>query len=217
MAHLYYTNIQDIRDKNCINDFRKLVSKERLSQLDKFYFKEDYLRSLLGEVIIRKKVAEFTGIKPEAVELYKNICGKPFIINVPDIYFNISHSGNWVVCLLAENPCGVDIEKILEMHMDIAQYFFSKYEYEFLQKADKRLQKELFYELWTLKESFVKYNGKGFYMPLNSFEFIKIGNIWELRQVDDQNLFFKQPFIAEEYKVAVCIQREKLFFEKLIL
>lgn len=109
MAHLYYTNIQDIRDKNCINDFRKLVSKERLSQLDKFYFKEDYLRSLLGEVIIRKKVAEFTGIKPEAVELYKNICGKPFIINVPDIYFNISHSGNWVVCLLAENPCGVDI------------------------------------------------------------------------------------------------------------
>ena len=101
MAILYYFNIRNI-DKHEVIHFRNMLSKNRLRQIDKFQLKEDYLRSLLSEVMLRKKVGELIGINPQMLEIERNDYGKPFIKNVPDIHFNISHSGEWVVCIISE-------------------------------------------------------------------------------------------------------------------
>lgn len=211
MAILYYFNIRNI-DKHEVIHFRNMLSKNRLRQIDKFQLKEDYLRSLLSEVMLRKKVGELIGINPQMLEIERNDYGKPFIKNVPDIHFNISHSGEWVVCIISEKQCGVDIEKIGCYYTDIAQKFFSESEYQLILQFSEEIKTERFYELWTLKESYVKFLGKGLSVPFNSFHLMLDNEIWKLTSRND--LHFKHIFIAEGYKAAVCMLEKELLCNK---
>ncbi|HZJ82440.1 MAG TPA: hypothetical protein VFD57_01375 [Clostridia bacterium] len=43
--------------------------------------------------------------------------------------FNVPHSGNWGVCVEANNPVGMDIERIKAVDFNIAKRFFTKKEY----------------------------------------------------------------------------------------
>ena len=43
----------------------------------------------------------------------KNQYGKPYLSEHPDFYFNISHSGEYVLCAIDNNPIGVDIEEVV--------------------------------------------------------------------------------------------------------
>ncbi|MCL0028295.1 hypothetical protein M1M88_01070 [Peptococcaceae bacterium] len=42
----------------------------------------------------------------------ENDYGKPFLKNTNDLYFNVSHSGEWVVCAIHHHPIGIDIEQV---------------------------------------------------------------------------------------------------------
>ena len=42
--------------------------------------------------------------------------GKPYLKGREDLHFNISHSGNFVLCALGECPLGVDIERHKDLH-----------------------------------------------------------------------------------------------------
>ncbi|MDR1439251.1 MAG: 4'-phosphopantetheinyl transferase superfamily protein [Clostridiales bacterium] len=86
-------------------------------------------------------------------------------------HFNISHSGRHVVCALCSSPVGIDVETVKPIGMNIAKRFFSADERErlFLEPEGGRGRLELFYSIWTRKESFVKMTGKGLAYPLGDF------------------------------------------------
>ncbi|HFJ9466115.1 MULTISPECIES: 4'-phosphopantetheinyl transferase family protein [Bacillus cereus group] len=76
--------------------------------------------------------------------------------------------------------------------------FFTKQEYEYLfQIKDHKEKLNYFYQIWTIKESYVKAIGKGLSVPLNSF---KIGEDSE----QGANWFIKQYMIDELYCLSVC-------------
>lgn len=60
--------------------------------------------------------------------------------------------------------------------LDIAKYFFAKSEYEYITDCPDDETRRRFYEIWTAKEAYSKYGGKGFGIDFGSFEVVKKEN-----------------------------------------
>jgi hypothetical protein len=59
--------------------------------------------------------------------------GKPFIPGLPDIHFNLSHSGDYMACAFSDREVGLDLQEHSRPHTSlvrIAKRFFSAREYE---------------------------------------------------------------------------------------
>ncbi len=99
------------------------------------------------------------GALPPIVFLEK---GKPDFSEGP-YHFNISHSENLAICLLADTPCGVDIEVInkekLARREGIARRFFTEGERALLTASQGSAR--TFTEIWVKKEAATKRSGEG--------------------------------------------------------
>ncbi len=126
--------------------------------------------SLLGEVMARVIICDMLKIKNDTLLFSTNKFGKPVIRNHPQSHFNISHSNNWIACILAKHPVGIDVETIQPINLRVVKKILSMSEYESFLSQPKKYQLKYFYTLWTIKESYVKAIGKGLSIPLNSFD-----------------------------------------------
>lgn len=149
----------------------RLLSKERKNRVASYRFEKDAIQSMLSGLLL-KYILKQEGFGAECNVSY-NEYKKPYVdctgLDHADFFFNISHSKDWIVCGTSTKEIGIDIEKISTCHYDIAQRFFHQDEYHELLSRPQEMQAEVFYTYWTLKESFVKYIGKGIYIPLNEF------------------------------------------------
>jgi 4'-phosphopantetheinyl transferase len=68
---------------------------------------------------------------------------------------------------------GVDVENVHRMTscQELAKRFFAPSEYEYLRNLPPSLQRDAFFRIWTLKEAYIKAEGKGLSIPLASFSF----------------------------------------------
>jgi 4'-phosphopantetheinyl transferase len=130
---------------------------------------------------------------------------KPFIRVGP--HFNISHSGNRVVCIVcAETRVGIDIEySVDEVMFDEFQSQFTRSEWRVIRSASD--PKEEFYRMWTAKESVIKADGRGLAIPLKKIDVSRYqpvlldGKVWVLTrlfQFDDYVCHFCLEYLAAE-------------------
>lgn len=141
------------------------VTAERQTQSARFAHRGDAVRSVCGERLAR--VLFETRYPGQSADITKESFGKPAIRSHPAFHFNVSHSGDWVVCAVADGPVGVDVEQVTQADLRIADRFFAPEEIELLHRV--RDQNRAFYRLWTAKESYIKYLGTGLSMPLSCF------------------------------------------------
>ena len=202
---IYISKINPALSEEKINLLLQYISKENQKKCRCFRFKEDALRTLYGELMVRFVLCNQFSYKNEDIELLKADGGKPYIKDHP-LYFNISHAGDFVVCVFGTQEIGIDIEQIKEIDIKIADRFFAYQEYADLLAQKPSAQIDYFYSLWTLKESYLKWLGTGLATPLDSFCF-KMTND-NITCVDNNRKitpFFKQFFI-KGYKLSVCSQ-----------
>lgn len=107
------------------------------------------------------------GWNPERILLGMNEHGKPYLKTDASLFFNISHSGDWVVCAFSDTEVGVDIERIGKERLGVAERFFHPREIAVLREMSE--QAELFFRYWSAKESVLKYRGTGLSGSLRSF------------------------------------------------
>lgn len=91
--------------------------------------------------------------------------GKPCFKSIP-LFFSISHSEDYVICVFAEQEIGADIQCCKKDHdtrmAKIMKRFFSQKEYERWENIpDADTRREFFYLLWTRKEAYGKLTGEG--------------------------------------------------------
>lgn len=190
-------------------DFEHLLSflpENRVSRIRKFLHQKNAIHSLTGEMITRTWLSKKTAISPQKIRLLRDSYGKPSFAQNTELFFNIAHSGNWVAAAFDSHEIGIDIELIREIDLSIAKRFFCKEEYDLLikKKAEERIP--FFYDLWTLKESYIKAEGKGLSIPLNSFclTFNKDRIHFKQLSGEKKNHHFRQYNIDPAYKCAVC-------------
>ena len=163
-------------------------------------------RSLWGEILVRKYISDKFIIKPNEITIENYEKGKPYVKDNL-VHFNISHSGDWVLAAFSDNEVGIDVEHIHNVNYDIASRFFSPKECnDLFGITNEEERKSYFFDLWTIKESYLKAIGTGLTKPLNTFTISFNEN--NISLIDDenpfQNVFFKQYFINNEYKITVC-------------
>jgi 4'-phosphopantetheinyl transferase len=202
-----------------IDEFKQMmhsVSEERRAKVQSFIKPEDADRGLIGDILIRSIICSKLNMANKEIHFTVESYGKPCVAGLPSFHFNIAHSGHWIVCAVDCDPVGIDIEEIKPINLDVAKYFFSIQEYRWLMDQDEAARLSGFYELWTLKESFIKWLGKGLSYPLQSFSIqpgTDMGLSWP---IVDQACFFNQPNADPDHKMAVC-STTKGFPEQMIV
>lgn len=148
------------------------ISDERRLKILRFQNPKDKKRSLAAELLIRMAAFHSLGIAPLRTKISYNEYGKPYIANVRGFKFNVSHSGNYVVLAKSSQKIGIDIEYRKETDFSVAKRCYTEAEYTYVTSFDSPEQRlDAFYQLWTLKESYIKAIGKGLKIPLRSIEF----------------------------------------------
>lgn len=183
MIKLYRINIKDFDDPLQNEKILELVGVERRKKVLKYRMSDDRKRSF-GASIIIKKILDENGFCEKDLKYSKN--EKPIVDN---LFFNVSHSGNYVVGVLSDCEVGCDIEKISEASLEIAERYFCPTELEYIKSADDK--NKAFFTLWTLKESYMKMTGRGMSLALDSFEIIPVKNGFILGNSLEKNCFFK--------------------------
>lgn len=215
--YLYAVNIEDMVSEHILATFLKIISEERKCKASRFIDFSDKVRSIVGEVILRYALWQQYGMSEQNIKFSYNEYGKPNLKGIENIFFNISHSGVWVFCAIGTVPLGVDIEKITTVDIKIAQRFFSKNEYKYLQKQPIEKRAMEFFKIWTLKESYIKEIGKGLSIPLNSFFFdfnedeIIVCDQYGVRT----DLRFRVGQMETEYCYAVCAECDNIISDKI--
>lgn len=101
------------------------------------------------------------GLQDATLHLEKTPAGKPYLVNRPGLYFNLSHSGNYAVCAVSEREVGVDIQEWRKQADSMAGRVFDEKEMEIWRKYSPEAQKTFFYSVWAAKEAYVKCTGDG--------------------------------------------------------
>lgn len=167
-------------------------------------------RTLFGELISRKIIQNKTSIPTQEIHFNKTIKGKPFLHNSP-IHFNVSHSGNWVVLAVADIDIGIDVEVLRDVNYRVATRFFSKDENLLLEQLQGKDKTNLFFDFWTLKESYLKLLGTGLTKSLSSFTIVRDEDNFSLKENlknKHEAVYFKQYDLAEDYKLSVCSYKD---------
>ena len=141
----------------------KNINEKQKEKALRFKNEKDQIRSMISSYLINSLSKE---------ELLFNEMGKPFYENGP--FFNVSHSGKFVIMAVSDKEIGVDIEENNEQDMSSLIKIFNEAEVKLLKEhAD-------FYYLWCAKESLIKCMGSSINkikevpsLPLNGLKTFK--------------------------------------------
>ena len=155
MKKVYTKDVSIYKDPEVFRHDYDLMPLYRKEKIDRFRFDESRYLSLGVGILLRQALNEL-GIKndPEII-LSKN--GKPMFKDIPDLYYSLSHSGERAMCVISDTPVGCDVqihEKSEPRNDKVLKSIVDKY----FAEDEKDLP---FYDVWALKESYMKATGTG--------------------------------------------------------
>ena len=138
-----------------------LLPPDRAAKMKAFLRPDDSLRCLAGWLLM----ARFLGPRLEERLRYGRY-GKPGLPGGP--YFNLAHSGDYAVLGVSAAPLGVDIEqrRTEDDCLTLAARALHPDELDCFRREPTARN---FFDLWVLKESYMKLVGTGLMLEPNSF------------------------------------------------
>lgn len=159
MIKVYYHHFKQAPSLQKMKELAAVLPPSFHQNIFKFFKDDDKYTALLGKLMLQQLLKEH-GFHPDKLsELQTDYYGKPTIPNVPA--FNISHTKGFVVCAWAsdqENVLGIDVEGIQPIDKEAFKSCFNKKEWRLIIGDDAYHE---FYKYWTMKESFIKADGRG--------------------------------------------------------
>lgn len=180
---LYRININNLDDPLGNKELLNQIDEIRRKKIMRYHMPDDRKRSLAAGIII-KHILNENGLSENSLSCSEN--GKPL---ADGLFFNVSHSGNYVVGVVSDCEVGCDIEKVSSAPMKVAQHYFSPAESEYMNSEPDK--DRAFFTIWTLKESYMKMTGQGLSLALDSFEILKTVNGFSLGKTPERQCFFR--------------------------
>ena len=210
-VHIYVAKTDALEAKETFARYYDKVSPQRREKIDRLRLPADRVRSLAVELLLQHALAE-RGITQYTIRCGEH--GKPYLADHPEVYFNLSHAGKVVMCVVSDSEVGCDVEEIVEGREALAQRFFTPREAaEIAAQPTGEAKIALFYRYWTLKESFMKVTGRGMSLSPTAFEFeLQADKIFIRHTVDDGTYEAREYDLLDGYRFAVCA-RSAAFFE----
>lgn len=122
--------------------------------------------SLIGRIILHKALTEI-----KAGEYTVEYAGneKPQLKCKKGVYFNISHSGDFVAVAVSDDEVGCDIQEIRPYNPKVAERNYCENEKGLIEESEDK--DDIFIRFWALKESILKFTGKGLSGGLSNYDF----------------------------------------------
>ncbi|MET0387445.1 MAG: 4'-phosphopantetheinyl transferase superfamily protein [Polyangiales bacterium] len=154
------------------------LSPDEQARYTRFRFPDDAAVYLVAHALTRRVLARALGCDPRALSFALREHGRPELAGpaaASGLRFNLSHTRGLVACgIAAHDDLGVDVEELgrrVEIE-GLARRVFSPRERAGLDALSGEAQRARFFELWTLKEAYVKATGKGLASPLQGISFL---------------------------------------------
>ncbi len=170
---------------------------------------------LVARVLLRSILATRLGIAPHAVNIQLHPDGKPFVQASPPLYFNLAHADDVIILAVTEaGEVGVDVERANPAFdwMRVASVL-SPHEMEWIRACeggDSASVNRRFFQIWTLKEAYVKCTGEGIQRDLHTRSLhVTSDQQWTLHRGEaDREVAgyrFKTGVYARDFIYAVCL------------
>jgi len=154
------------------------LSDAELQAADRFSHSENCLRYLGTRMLVRHALAQVTKCEPQELAFLSGNLGKPYVAEPPIAtkwFFNLSHSGRLIACVVGERPVGIDVEL---QNRDLAGLLFSNHlftenETKWITARAAQITRRAA-ALWTLKEAYLKALGLGLSFPMAQVSFRRL-------------------------------------------
>ncbi len=161
----------DVRSEP-LQQMESTLSADELQRASRFHFEKDRYRYLLAHASLRDILARYLQCEPRVLIFSANEYGKPFLPNL-EIDFNLSHSSDYaLIAVVRGRRVGIDVEQIradIEIE-SLARQNFSPREVSDLMALPPEQRPIGFFNCWTRKEAYIKAQGMGLSLPLDSFD-----------------------------------------------
>jgi 4'-phosphopantetheinyl transferase len=200
--------------------YETLLTPDEQQRAGRFLQTADRDRFVIGRALARTMLSQFVDVRPADWPLAIDDRGRPYLASrpsdAPDLRFNLSHTPGLVACAVTVGrEVGVDVEHIGRalVHDTIPERFFSAREVSDLRARPDEEQHVMFFDYWTLKESYIKARGLGLALPLGQFSFVftpgqapTIQFAPELHD-DPSSWQFAQFWPTSDHRMAVAVRR----------
>ena len=167
----------DENNADILLDKMSLLSLKEKEYVCRYKYEKDRLRSLIGRLMLFcfadrykedcfKEINFISGTDEFIKENISDITiavdenGKGSIENREGLFFNISHSKDYVVLALSDKEVGIDIQEIKPLKANVPKRFFTDLDNEYIDQNEEE-RTERFTKVWSAKESFAKLTGNG--------------------------------------------------------
>jgi 4'-phosphopantetheinyl transferase len=161
-----------------------LLDDDERGRASRFVFERDRRRFVAAHVATRAILGRYLNADPSSLRFAIGERGKPRLVDPPaDLRFNLSHAGERaLLAVTLGREIGVDIEelRVVSDLLRLAEDVFSAGEQERLRAASSSHLHDVFFRLWTRKESFIKARGDGLHFPLKGFDVSEVAEAPQL-------------------------------------
>ncbi|HKE13328.1 MAG TPA: alpha/beta fold hydrolase [Kofleriaceae bacterium] len=160
-----------------LTEYLALLSADERARHRRYLFENSRRQFLIGHALLRTTLSRYVDRDPGDWQFTSGAHGRPDLVDdgtLPPLRFNISHTDGLVVVAVGlGGEIGIDVEDLRRTTRapDFAAEFLAGPEREVLAAAPPADRPARFFELWTLKESYLKARGLGLSLPLDSFWF----------------------------------------------
>lgn len=205
---------RDVTDTALLDTYQKLLNAEESGRHQRFVFARHRHQFLVARALVRCTLAQYMDLDdPAGVAFSKNDHGKPLLLADTSQQFNLTHTNGLIaLAVTPENAVGIDVE-FLSRQADVvklAERYFSNAETADLFALPVAEWNQRFYDLWTLKEAYVKACGTGLKTPLKDFGFHFDGDSVSIEFskniIDDPNAWqFWQLDVDGAFRVSIAV------------
>lgn len=203
MAELLYMNVGLLKDEALFSKGMSLISAERKKRILQFQ-NPATARLSLGAGILLRIALEKTGLGDKIDHIQTALYGKPYL-QQEDFHFSLSHSGDYAVCACSHAPIGADLQQIKEKIPLRTRKILSTAEVAYLKKLPDTERIQAFYRLWAMKESLIKWDGRGLRLPLEELSFVQGDILLNKVSFEGKILHIKEyQHVLSRYTICLC-------------
>ena len=177
-VHVWWASTHELRPLGATGKFEAWLSADEVERYGRFRRREDGELFLFTRAILRFALSHYADVEPAAWRFVTTRGGRPELATPFDalgLRFSVSHTPGLVACLVSQTiDAGLDIEAVGRVAdvFKLAAVVCSPAERQEIERLAPDAAHARFYELWTLKESYVKARGTGLRLALNKMTFM---------------------------------------------
>jgi len=193
MGKILVSKISEIADPMERPETIECLTSDRQEKIKILRNADDRKRCYLAGILLQNMCREL-GIREPVFEIGDR--GKPYIKGRSQTPYNVSHSGEYVVLAFmdeAEAEVGIDIQKKKPLHEKMVDKILSEKE---MGHADDLIR------VWSAKEAFIKWDGRGLSIPLSELEWKEDGSV--SYEKENKTAHVQEIKIEEGYICCVC-------------